>query len=1226
MVTFNTSPSPGPFSNGGWRHHEQSGYGYSPGRSGGHGNGFGRQTSQSYSPGSIFSSPKLSREPSRAVTPSRPPLNSPRADGGHGFDLSNTSFSANIRLSGSNQTITRSFHVHRDTKEPRQDERADNEQQQHDDHYGNLREASQLAPSNLPPDGQDHVVHKLEREDEHLEQDRPSTALDEPVISLSPDCDDITQSLADEDPTKSLLASEHAPNGALQFNPDDPPALKEEDLWETFPVKKAKRKKNKVVKPELPSTTKSQILTNNAEGGWGNWGKPISHQGGKKDEPAPVEKLLATEAGDDWLGWGNTKAYKHDTKGKAAIKESSIKPFPGPKPEQREHDNSSKYAMSEDPMDVDDQPDAEPQSQLDAPDNSRENGNKDLTGAYVSVPSKRLESQKQGLTSSYPNSGEAPHYGLNYLAYTTRQRTRAHIRGNKDPASYYGHRRSMSPRYSSTGEYSTRSRFRSDNPPSSSQGSDVRPKHDRRSQYTYFQASFDETADCDDVFEIDGITYVMPSSKRTRSNYYDYPAETYTHGPCESESFNHFSHSNYDEPTQRSSTHTLLSTRRASTYPRRPSTTRPTGPHRKRAPVAVKATEEDAKKHRIPTGYSLKNWDPSEEPIMLLGSVFDSNSLGKWIYDWTVYHHGPATPISDMAGELWLLLIQLAGKIKRSEECMPRIRSVEDREMVEDFIESGERLTDKLRLLLKKCEAPMLKAHNRKQAQLGKNSGIEFVETLFGRERELERTERFMQTVRLWNLRFDANCEEILKMPARSRPIPTSQPISVLAQAKESLEQPSPQENTEDRGATSSIEQDDWSKDEVSSSYGEEISDEEVAETLENSHPLAQEVPTLVKILLEEFAGWRTCQGHSGSSKSGKPASSNSAQNTTRSKKRGREMDEEGPSDDDGSMSPKNTKRRSGDSDEDESLLLACPFYKHDEVRHQKCLKHILRRVKNVKEHLRRCHKQPNFCPLCGQVFNNKVELDGHLRARTCDARGYQEPEGITEDHERSFRSKVDKKLTLSEQWKSVWTIIFPTEEPPKSPFIQGTLHEGLACFRKFRNEKGPAIISDYVRAYIQSHDLVDGILNPERTLEALLETATGKAMDAVIEAYYDSLSAAQEDDGMPSMGNSEIATQATGYLNYTQDPANQLNFSNRGGQGDVGISALLFPALKPAQRTQDTLSQDWAGSDVLAGTTESLTWQDSYDENFGIGDFNLFAMPNNTGPTVLSQDPFAQT
>jgi hypothetical protein len=43
---------------------------------------------------------------------------------------------------------------------------------------------------------------------------------------------------------------------------------------------------------------------------------------------------------------------------------------------------------------------------------------------------------------------------------------------------------------------------------------------------------------------------------------------------------------------------------------------------------------------------------------LLLDSVFDANTFGKWIYNWTVFHHGRATPISGIAGELWLLLIE----------------------------------------------------------------------------------------------------------------------------------------------------------------------------------------------------------------------------------------------------------------------------------------------------------------------------------------------------------------------------------------------------------------------------------------------------------------------------------------------------------------------------------------------------------------------------------------
>lgn len=196
----------------------------------------------------------------------------------------------------------------------------------------------------------------------------------------------------------------------------------------------------------------------------------------------------------------------------------------------------------------------------------------------------------------------------------------------------------------------------------------------------------------------------------------------------------------------------------------RPSTAtkppKPTAPSRE-------ATAADARKHKIPAGYSLKNWDPSEEPILLLGSVFDANSLGKWIYDWTVFHHGPATPMSEVAGDLWLLLIKLAHKMKRADARLDRIRDPDDQEMIEDFLEGGDRLWNRFKRLLKTCEEYMWKVAKKEGAKgsvkMGKNSGCEFVDSIFGRDRELEETESMMQGIRLWNIRFDANCEDILR-------------------------------------------------------------------------------------------------------------------------------------------------------------------------------------------------------------------------------------------------------------------------------------------------------------------------------------------------------------------------------------------------------------------------------------------------------------------------------
>lgn len=111
-----------------------------------------------------------------------------------------------------------------------------------------------------------------------------------------------------------------------------------------------------------------------------------------------------------------------------------------------------------------------------------------------------------------------------------------------------------------------------------------------------------------------------------------------------------------------------------------------------------------------------------------------ADSLGKWIDDWTVYHHGsPTAPTAHLASELWLLLNKLTSKLKNAEHTMPSVWKREKQEMVEDFIENGERLWDKFRNVLKECKRYMLRVT--KQSDTGimaKKQGAEFVHTIFG--------------------------------------------------------------------------------------------------------------------------------------------------------------------------------------------------------------------------------------------------------------------------------------------------------------------------------------------------------------------------------------------------------------------------------------------------------------------------------------------------------------
>jgi hypothetical protein len=366
--------------------------------------------------------------------------------------------------------------------------------------------------------------------------------------------------------------------------------------------------------------------------------------------------------------------------------------------------------------------------------------------------------------SATPSPAGSPSGAHGFHAQRSGPSPRHHSRHASGDAYGYSSPRAFSPRYNSSGHYATAANV------SRKQSSWSAPRQEakRRNSFSY-RASHGESDEDEPEYVdylVDGVIYRVPARRPTKptykyrghgtDQYYYSQGQTYTYDRDDPEGT-----PQYEPPPRRR--------RQSSSTPQRPHTARATTSPKK-PPPTPKATEADARKHRIPPGYSLKNWDPSEEPIMLLGSVFDANSLGKWVYDWTVYHHGPATPIADMAGELWLLLIQLAGKVKRAEESMGRIRKEENREMVEDFIESGERLTDKLKKLLKACETPMLKAgkrHGKDSAQLGKNAGTEFVDSIFGRDRQLDQTEKFMSSIRLWNLRFDANCEDILRRPGQ---------------------------------------------------------------------------------------------------------------------------------------------------------------------------------------------------------------------------------------------------------------------------------------------------------------------------------------------------------------------------------------------------------------------------------------------------------------------------
>ena len=103
--------------------------------------------------------------------------------------------------------------------------------------------------------------------------------------------------------------------------------------------------------------------------------------------------------------------------------------------------------------------------------------------------------------------------------------------------------------------------------------------------------------------------------------------------------------------------------------------------------------------------------------------------------------------------------------MQRAEEGIRRVRYKEDKDMLNDFLDSGDRVWRKLKSLIKTCEEAMWEGATKDGSRkvMGQKSGVAFVDAFFGRDGEIEKTERLMTAMRLFNMRFDANCEDILR-------------------------------------------------------------------------------------------------------------------------------------------------------------------------------------------------------------------------------------------------------------------------------------------------------------------------------------------------------------------------------------------------------------------------------------------------------------------------------
>lgn len=289
------------------------------------------------------------------------------------------------------------------------------------------------------------------------------------------------------------------------------------------------------------------------------------------------------------------------------------------------------------------------------------------------------------------------------------------------------------------------------------------------------------------------------------------------------------------------------------------------------------------------------------------------------------------------------------------------------------------------------------------------------------------------------------------------------------------------------------------------SSDSSEISE---GDTLSETHPFRRHVPTICKAGLDEFWGLVTTAGNPETSNAGKGPSFTSSGHSSETpgwpgNSRKRRVCQDSNDQEDQEGQPNGKKPRLQEASNEDGPTLACPFYKHNPAKHSNCLHFRLKRIKDVKQHLQRKHKQPHYCPICGLQFGTQASLQVHTRSRSCEDVIYTVPEGVSEDQRAKLGDRVARTQTLSEQWYTIWDIVFPETLRPESPLVESPIHEVLSHFREFWEERGQELISEH----LHSREIPYSLPREERDLNALHTLLLHESMGELINRFMDRFS-----------------------------------------------------------------------------------------------------------------------
>ncbi|OHE91957.1 hypothetical protein CORC01_12745 [Colletotrichum orchidophilum] len=270
--------------------------------------------------------------------------------------------------------------------------------------------------------------------------------------------------------------------------------------------------------------------------------------------------------------------------------------------------------------------------------------------------------------------------------------------------------------------------------------------------------------------------------------------------------------------------------------------------------------------------------------------------------------------------------------------------------------------------------------------------------------------------------------------------------------------------------------------------------------TLPPGHRFRSTKQQLVKDCLLSFAEWQQCPQNS-NKRTANPSASQAQKSSKRAK---RSEEEKGKNDDEANDEDEDSNAKAAGAsaviplEKTKSIIFACPFYKEDPLRHLQCLRIELKRIKDVKQHLNRKHRQPSY---------------------------------------------YYRRLSEEQQWFTVWDIMFPNVPRPDSAYLGNQIEESMVMIHDFWDASGKALVSNalYQRGLIPDPYVPDEDVELESFLAETLESVVEELLVSCRTQIAANLARSNHHCHEVSLASERISTSDSGGTMQTNDTNEQI-------------------------------------------------------------------------------------